>query len=67
MWTIFKVFIEFVTILLLFFLFFFFSWFLFGHEAYGILVPEPGIKPASPALEDRELTTGPPRECPEEL
>ena len=28
--------------------------------ACGILVPQPGIKPASPALEGRFLTTGPP-------
>ena len=26
----------------------------------GILVPQPGIKPVSPALESRFLTTGPP-------
>ena len=32
-------------------------------EAYGILVPQPGIKPASPALQDRFLTTGAPRKC----
>ena len=29
-------------------------------SAYEILVPQPGIKPASPALERRFLTTGPP-------
>ena len=29
-------------------------------EACGILVPWPGIKPASPALQGRFLTTGPP-------
>ena len=34
MWTIFEVFIEFVTTLLLFFM----LWF-FGHEACGILAP----------------------------
>ena len=34
-------------------------WF-FGHEACGILAPRPGIEPASPALEGRLLTTGPP-------
>ena len=28
--------------------------------ACGILVPQPGIKPPSPVLEDRFLTTGPP-------
>ena len=29
-------------------------------SACGILVPQPGIKPVSPALQDRFLTTGPP-------
>ena len=29
-------------------------------KAYGILVPGPGMKPASPALEGGFLTTGPP-------
>ena len=29
--------------------------------SYEILVPQPGIKPASPALQGRFLTTGPPR------
>ena len=28
--------------------------------ARGILVPQPGIEPSSPALEDGFLTTGPP-------
>ena len=28
--------------------------------AYGILVPQPGIKPMCPALEGGFLTTGPP-------
>ena len=60
MWTIFKVFIEFVTILLLFYVFF---WF-FGHEACGILAPRPGIEPAPPALEGEVLTTGPPGKSP---
>ena len=60
MWTIFKVFIEFVKILLLFFMF----WF-FGPEACGILARRPGIEPASPALEDEVLTTGPPGKSPE--
>ena len=55
MWTIFKVFIEFVTILLLGFFFMF--WF-FGCEARGILAPRAGIKPAPPALEGEVLTTG---------
>ena len=54
MWTIFKVFIEFVTILLLSYMF----WF-FGLKACGILAPWPGVEPASPALEDEVLTTGP--------
>ena len=34
-------------------------WF-FGREAGGILVPQPGIGPTSPALEGGFLTTGPP-------
>ena len=50
MWTIFKVFIEFVTILLLFYV-----WF-FGYEACRILGPGPGIA----ALKGEVLTTGPP-------
>ena len=33
----------------------------FGREACGILVPQEGIEPARPALEDKVLTTGPPR------
>ena len=40
---------------------FFFFLFFFGHTAWqacGILVPQPGIKPALPALESRVLTTG---------
>ena len=32
----------------------------FGHEACGILAPQLGIKPASPAVEGEVLTTGPP-------
>ena len=52
MWTIFKVFIEFVTVLLMFYVFGF-----FGHEAGGILAPQPGIKPSPPALEGNILTT----------
>ena len=32
-------------------------WF-FGHEAYGLLAPRPGIKPAPPALEGKVLTAG---------
>ena len=55
MWTIFKVFIEFVTTLLLFYVF----WF-FGREACGVSAPWPGVEPAPPALEGKVLTTGPP-------
>ena len=54
MWTIFKVFIEFVTILLLFYVL------VYGPEACGILTPQPGIELSLPALEGRVLTTGPP-------
>ena len=32
----------------------------FGHEACGILVPQPGIEPEPPALEGEVLTTEPP-------
>ena len=53
MWTIFKVFIEFVTMLFLFY-------FLFWEEpkACGILALPPGIKPTPPASEGKVLTTG---------
>ena len=37
----------------------FMPWFS-GHKAYGILASRPGVKPPSPALEDKVLTTGPP-------
>ena len=50
MWTIFKVFIEFVTMPFPFFVCFF-AW-----EACGILDPRLGIKPAHPALEGEVLT-----------
>ena len=53
------VFIEFVTVLLLFYVLFF-----FGCEACGILVPQPGIEPASSALEGGVLTTGAPGKSP---
>ena len=33
-------------------------------EAYAILVPQPWIKPVSPAVEAQSLTSGPPREVP---
>ena len=37
----------------------FIFWFL-AREACGVLAPQPGIKPAPPALESKVLTTGPP-------
>ena len=46
MWTIFRAFIEFVTILLLFYVLF-----CFGLKVCRILVPQPGIKPVLLALE----------------
>ena len=36
------------------------AWRLSCSEAGGIFVPQPGIKPMSPALQGRFLTTGPP-------
>ena len=30
----------------------------FGHEACGILAPQPGVEPAPPALEGEVPTTG---------
>ena len=33
---------------------------LFGHEARGILAPQPATEPAPPALEGKVLITGPP-------
>ena len=33
------------------------SW-LFGQETHGILVPQPGIEPATPELEGKLLTIG---------
>ena len=54
MWTICKVFIEIVAILLLLYVF----WG-FGHKAYGILAPQPGIEPTLLALGSKVLTTGP--------
>ena len=53
MWTIFKVFIECVTILLLLVCFGFLH-----CKAYGILVPRPGIESTPPALQGELLTTG---------
>ena len=60
MWTIFEVLIEFFTFLLLLLLMF---W-VFGHEACGILAPQPGIKPAPSALEVRSLNPWTSREDP---
>ena len=57
MWTILKVFIEFVTILFLFYF--------FGLEACGVSAPEPGLEPAPPAFEGEVLTTGSPRKSQE--
>ena len=61
MWTIFKVFIEFVTMLLLFYVL------VFWPEACGILAPQPGTEPAPPALEGEVLTTGPPGTSPKDI
>ena len=52
MWTIFEVFIEFITILLLFYVLF-----CFALKAHEILAPQPGMEPALPALEGKVLTT----------
>ena len=57
MQTIFKVFIEFVTILLLFYVV---GFFFFSPKACGISALWPGIEPGTPALESEVLTTGPP-------
>ena len=48
MWTICRVFTEFVNILLGF----------CGHKEYGILPPQPGTESACPASEAGILTTG---------
>ena len=53
MWTVLKVFIEFVTIFFLFSVLFF-----FGQEACGIFVPQTGIRPTHPAFEAEALTSG---------
>ena len=54
MWTIFKVFIGFIT-----YCFHFMFW-CFDHKARGILASWPGIEPTPPALAVKVLTTGPP-------
>ena len=51
MWTIFKVFIEFVTMLFLFSVLF------FGPRAPGVLAPQPGVEPAPPVGKGKVLTT----------
>ena len=53
MWTIFKVFIEFVPTLFLSYVF----WF-FGLEACAVLASWSGIELTLPALEEEVLTTG---------
>ena len=55
MWTIFKVFIELVTVLPLFYAFWFSD-----HKACWILAPWPMVEPVPPILEGEILTTGPP-------
>ena len=55
MWTIFKVFVDFVTVLFLFYVL------VFPPQACAILAPQLGVKPAASALEGEVLTTGPPR------
>ena len=39
----------------------------FGHEAYGVLAPLPGMEPTGSALEGEVLTTGPPGDIPSPL
>ena len=39
----------------------------FGHEAYSILAPQPGIEPTPPALEGEVLTTGRPGKSPSQF
>ena len=53
MWTIFKVFIEIITILLLFYVLGF-----FWSQTCEILAPWLGIEPTFPALEGEALATG---------
>ena len=60
MWTIFKVFIEFITILLLFYVFSVCLSVCFPScEACGILTPWPGIEPTPLELEGEILTIEP--------
>ena len=60
MWTIFEVFIEFVTMLFLFYGLFV----CFRCKACGIFASWPRIQLALPALEGKVLTTGPPGKSP---
>ena len=62
MWTIFKVFIKFVTIVLrccvcVCVYIYIYIYIYISCEACGILAPQPGIKPAPPALESKDVTT----------
>ena len=56
-WTIFKLFIEFVKMLFLF----------YGHKACVILAPRPGMKPTPSALKGEVVSTVPPGKSPEML
>ena len=62
MCTIFKVFVDFVTILLLGLLFVLFC--SIGHRACGILAPQPGIKLTHHAMQSEVLTSGLPGKSP---
>ena len=59
-WTLFKVFIEFVMILLVFYV----LCLLFGHEACGILGPWPGTEPSRPCIGGWSLNHWTAREVP---
>ena len=52
MWTIFKVFIEFVITLPLFYVL------VLSPKHGGVLAPQPGMEPAPSALEGKAFTTG---------
>ena len=60
-WTILKIFIEFVTTLLLFL---FFRGWVVGTGHVGVLASSPGIEPILPELEGKVPTTGPQGESP---
>ena len=59
-----KVFLQMAHLIFFYFYFFFFF---FGHAACGILVPQPGIKSTSPAMEQQSLTHWTAREVPYNL